>query len=292
MRPMNLAARPSVGSMPVKKSRLPVCTASTYVPNGSGGAGSFMPSSFSRCSAPAWREPSQLTNRIVEFVSIFFPSVDLRRSSRRLYGPWRVSWSELLDAKRLLHGVALIPDVHIEPAEFGRPLACERVDTLRCDAINVVIEECPWIVLIQWVQSFAGFGRSQRRRRRLLHVIVELGLNVHVSMSAGARKVAANERIPIHFSDFLDLREVARYVLCECKATPRHPAGEYHIDDHQDSLRRRIDENVSRLVRVAVVGKFEHLITDPQRVLVRKSNRRQRPIRIRTSLQQPQSFFM
>src|SRR5882724_1144421 len=50
------------------------------MPNGSGGAGSLMPSSFSRRSAPAGREPSPLTNRIVEFVSIFFPSFDSRRS--------------------------------------------------------------------------------------------------------------------------------------------------------------------------------------------------------------------
>src|SRR5580704_16433392 len=37
--------------MPVRKSRLPDCTASTYVPNGSGGAGRLIPSSFNRCSA-------------------------------------------------------------------------------------------------------------------------------------------------------------------------------------------------------------------------------------------------
>src|SRR6266550_6633618 len=167
-----------------------------------------MPSSFSRCSAPAWREPSQLTNRIVEFVSIFFPSVDLRRSSRRLYGPWRVSWSELLDAKRLLHGVALIPDVHIEPAEFGRPLACERVDTLRCDAINVVIEERPRVPLIQRVQSLAGFRCSQRGGRSLLHIVNELGLHIYVGVGAGTGNVAANERVPVHLSNFFYLREI------------------------------------------------------------------------------------
>src|SRR6266550_2758043 len=191
-----------------------------------------MPSSFSRCSAPAWREPSQLTNRIVEFVSIFFPSVDLRRSSRRLYGPWRVSWSELLDAKRLLHGVALIPDVHIEPAEFGRPLRCERVDALRCDAINVVIEERPWIVLIQRVQSLAGFRCSQRGGCGLLHVIVELSLNVHVRVRAGARHVAANKSVPVHFSNLFDLREITGDVLGQCESAPWHPTGKYHVNDH------------------------------------------------------------
>src|SRR5207247_3855629 len=95
----------------------------------------------------------------------------------------------------------------------------------------------------------------------LVPALLVLALTVHASMSAGARNVAANERIPIHFSDFLDLREVTRYVLCECKATPGHPAGEHHIDDHQDSLRRRVDENVPRLVRVAVVGQLKPLIS-------------------------------
>src|SRR5882762_3958837 len=47
--------------MPVRKRRLPVCTASAYVPNGSGGAGSLIPSSFNRCSALTGREPSAVT---------------------------------------------------------------------------------------------------------------------------------------------------------------------------------------------------------------------------------------
>jgi len=53
---------------------------------------------------PGWSAGNPpLTNRIVEFVSIFFPSFDSRRSSRRSYGPWRVNWSDLLNAQRLLH---------------------------------------------------------------------------------------------------------------------------------------------------------------------------------------------
>jgi len=50
-RPMNLASWPAVGNMPLRKSRLPTSTDSTYAPNGCGGAGSWMPSSSSRCSA-------------------------------------------------------------------------------------------------------------------------------------------------------------------------------------------------------------------------------------------------
>src|SRR6266481_638333 len=60
-RPMNFAVWPSVASMPVRKSRFPVCTASVYMPKGFGGAGSLMPSSFNRCSALAGREPSRVT---------------------------------------------------------------------------------------------------------------------------------------------------------------------------------------------------------------------------------------
>ncbi|MDX6577988.1 MAG: hypothetical protein QOE96_3941 [Blastocatellia bacterium] len=174
----------------------------------------------------------------------------------------------------------MIPDVHIEPAEFGRPLGRERVDALRCDAINVVIEECPWIVFIQWVQPLARFRVGQRGGCGLLHVIVELSLNVHVRVRAGARHVAANKSVPVHLSNFFYLREITRDILGQCESAPWHPTGKHHVDDHQDSLRRRVDENVSRLVRIAVVGKFEHLIPDPQRILVRKSNRGQRPIRI------------
>lgn len=46
----NFAARPSVGSIPLRNSRLPVCTASAYVPNGSGGTGRLMPNACNLCS--------------------------------------------------------------------------------------------------------------------------------------------------------------------------------------------------------------------------------------------------
>lgn len=66
-RPMNFASRPSVGSIPLRKSRLPVCAASTQVPNGSGGDESLMPSAFNRCSALAGREPLRVAFCFVEF---------------------------------------------------------------------------------------------------------------------------------------------------------------------------------------------------------------------------------
>src|ERR1700720_3265540 len=42
------------GRAPLKKSKFPVWTASTYAPSGLGGRGRFMPRSFSRCSALAF----------------------------------------------------------------------------------------------------------------------------------------------------------------------------------------------------------------------------------------------
>jgi hypothetical protein len=40
-------------------------------------------------------------------------------------------------------------------------------------------------------------------------------------------------------------------------------------------LRRRIDEDISRLMSIAVIGQLEQLIPDAQRVLVPKCNGRQ-----------------
>src|SRR6267378_5863679 len=53
IRPKNLGTPSSTGSVPLKKSRFPVWTASTYAPSGAGGRGRSMPRSFSRCSALA-----------------------------------------------------------------------------------------------------------------------------------------------------------------------------------------------------------------------------------------------
>jgi len=41
-----------------------------------------------------------------------------------------------------------------------------------------------------------------------------------------------------------------------------HPTWEHDIDNHQYSLRGRINENVSRLVRIAMVRKLKHLVSD------------------------------
>src|SRR6266478_9772699 len=67
---MTFARRPSVGSIPLRKSRLPVCTASAYVPNGSGGAGSLISSSFNRCSALAGGGLFRIADCAFEFAFI------------------------------------------------------------------------------------------------------------------------------------------------------------------------------------------------------------------------------
>src|SRR4051794_8996134 len=104
--------------------------------------------------------------------------------------------------------------------------------------------------------------------------------------------MATNESIPIHFSDLFDLREISWDILGESKSTPRHPTGKYYVDNHQDSLRRRIDEYIAGLVRIAVVGKLEHLIANMQSVLIRERDRGQRTVRIGISLQQPKRLFV
>jgi hypothetical protein len=71
--------------------------------------------------------------------------------------------------------------------------------------------------------------------------------------------VASHKSVPIHFSDLLNLREVSGDILSECKATPGHPSREHNINDHQHSLRRGGDKNISGLVSVAVIRKLKNL---------------------------------
>jgi hypothetical protein len=54
-----VAINPPMSFQSWLKNKLPVCTASTWVPNGSGGAGSLMAGSFSRCSRLDGQEPSR-----------------------------------------------------------------------------------------------------------------------------------------------------------------------------------------------------------------------------------------
>src|SRR5262245_60973658 len=99
-------------------------------------------------------------------------------------------------------------------------------------------------------------------------------------MIAGACNMATDEYVPIHLSDLFDLLEVTGYVLGQRKSTPRHPAREDNIDHHQHSLRWCVDKNISWFVRIAVVGKLKHLLSDTESVLVRARHRRQRPVGI------------
>src|SRR6266853_6914118 len=82
-----------------------------------------------------------------------------------------------------------------------------------------------------------GFVCSQRSRRGLLHVIVELSLRVHVRVRAGACHVAADKNVPVHLSNLFDLREITGDVLGQCKAAPWQPTGKHHVNDHKHSLR-------------------------------------------------------
>src|SRR5215218_1537034 len=103
-------------------------------------------------------------------------------------------------------------------------------------------------------------------------------------MRAGPCDMAPDERVPIHLSDLLDLSKVRGDVLSEGKSTPRHPTREHDIHHHQYSLGRGVNKNVPRLVSVAVVRKFEYLVTDAQCVLVGEGDGRKRAVRIRGTL--------
>src|SRR3954464_9703643 len=54
----------------------------------------------------------------------------------------------LVDAQGLLHRIALTPDENVVGGESLRPLGRKGVDTLHRDAVDVVIEDGPWIVLV------------------------------------------------------------------------------------------------------------------------------------------------
>src|SRR6185369_13888024 len=115
--------------------------------------------------------------------------------------------------------------------------------------------------------------RSQSRLRCLSQIRHELGLCIDIRMRARACDMPTNQSLPIHLSDHFNLFEVPRYVLGHSESTPRHPARKYDIDYHQHSLHRCIDENISRLVSIAVVRKLEYLIANVQCVPIDKCNR-------------------
>src|SRR5882672_8538812 len=169
---------------------------------------------------------------------------------------------QLIDAKRLLHRITLVPDENVVAREFGRPLGRKSVDTLRGNPVDVVVINRPRIAFVQWVQRFTDLGRGQGRRGRLLDVSVELRLHLHIGMSADASNVAANDGIPIHLADILDPSKFVKDVLRNGKATPGHPAGKHGVNYHQDSLLRCVNEDISWRVPRAEVGKFENLTSD------------------------------
>jgi hypothetical protein len=64
---------------------------------------------------------------------------------------------ELLDTQTLLHCDSTDPRINVKAGKSGRPLGREGIDALSRDPIDVVIEACPWIRFIQWIQTLAGF---------------------------------------------------------------------------------------------------------------------------------------
>src|SRR5712672_2475624 len=56
---------------------------------------------------------------------------------------------QLIDAKRLLHRITLVPDENVVAREFGRPLGRKSVDTLRGNPVDVVVINRPRIAFVQ-----------------------------------------------------------------------------------------------------------------------------------------------
>src|SRR5438270_5784481 len=171
---MNFASRPTVGSIPVRKSRLPVCTASAKMPNGSGGVGSLMPSCLNRCSAVAGRELS--TSKSLSFDPVF---IDLapcsapmlsdeisqaifciagfaKASPNQLLDPLLCGWSCHrsnarvppgfdFDIRRQTNEVDKAPGVHDGPFVEGGDSAGERIDK----SVKVSIGQRPIHVAIE-----------------------------------------------------------------------------------------------------------------------------------------------
>jgi hypothetical protein len=193
-------------------------------------------------------------------------SVRLRRN--RLLHEW--TERPLLDSKALLHREALVPDVDVKPGEPGRPPGCQGAHALGRDAIDIVVEDRPRVALVEWIQTVPGRGRGQRRGGRLLDIAIELGLQLDVRVGAGARDVAADQRVPLEPLDLLDLRELGGDVLRQREAPPRHPAREHDVDDHQHALRRRVNEDVARLVHPAAIVESTSVPAQAARVRIRR----------------------
>ena len=69
-------------------------------------------------------------------------------------------------------------------------------------------------------------------------------------------------------------------------------SGNHYIDHHQNSLDGCIDENVTRLVRIAMIGKLKHLVADAQQIFVGESNGREQPVGISGPFQQAKRILM
>src|SRR5882762_9462264 len=95
------------------------------------------------------RDLSTIIKRLFVLVRIVSPHIrrSCRISHRTCYG----NSIDSVDAQRLLHRIALVPNENVIAGEFGGPFGCEGADTLRCHTIDVVIKNRPRIAFIQWV---------------------------------------------------------------------------------------------------------------------------------------------
>src|SRR3954471_21566696 len=198
----------------------------------------------------------------------------------------------LIDAQRLLHRIALVPDESIESCEPVRPFGRKCVDALRRHPVDIVIENCPRIPGIQGIQCFTYLRRGQRCRGGLLDIPIELGLNLDVLACADTRDVASDNGIPIHLANVFDPGEGLDNILGDRESPPWYPAGEHVIYDHQYTLFWRVDEDVARHMSRTVVGQFQRLVSRVQYVFVLECDSGQRAFGIRVAFKQSKRLVM
>jgi len=58
------------------------------------------------------------------------------------------AWGDSVDANTLLHRIALVPDVHVERRQPGRPLRRHLIHAVNHHTIDVVVEYGPWIATV------------------------------------------------------------------------------------------------------------------------------------------------
>src|SRR4030095_3442106 len=106
-----------------------------------------------------------------------------------------------IDAKTLLHRVALVPDVYVKPRKLLRPFRRQRIDALNDDPVDKVVEHGPRVGQVSGVDAFPHTGRFKGFGCGRLEVIHELHLEVNIRTGTTARDMTRYECFKIESLD-------------------------------------------------------------------------------------------